>query len=200
VLVLRDVLGFSARETAEMLDTTSVSVDSALQRAHASIRRRIPPQSQQATVRQLGDAALRDLVDRFVAAWERHDVDALVALLTEDARLTMPPLPSWFSGRDAVAGFLRGWPLAGTTEWRLVPTSANAQIAFGGYYRDRQTGTFTAHEITVLTLRGPRIEEITAFLHRLPHPRRLPALRPAGADCGLSATASCERELMASLR
>src|SRR6266540_4190630 len=92
VLILREVLGYSARETAEALETTPVSVDSALQRAHKSIDERAPKQSQQATLRSLGDDALDDIVERFVAAWERNDVEAVVALLTEDARMTMPPL------------------------------------------------------------------------------------------------------------
>src|SRR5439155_25469780 len=125
VPILRDVLGFSARETADALETTSVSVDSALQRAHKSVDERLPKQTQQATLRSLGDQALGEVVDRYVAAWERNDVDAVVAMLTEDARMTMPPLPSWYSGREAIAGFLRGWPLSDEKRWRLVPTSAN---------------------------------------------------------------------------
>src|SRR5947208_10008004 len=112
VLILRDVLGFSARETADALDTTPVSVDSALQRAHTTVEKRVPKQSQQATLRSLGDAAVREIVDRFVAAWERNDVDAVVELLAEDARMTMPPQPSWYAGRESVAAFLRGWPLS----------------------------------------------------------------------------------------
>jgi len=164
VLILRDVLGFSARETADALETTSVSVDSALQRAHKSVDERLPKQTQQATLRSLGDQALGEVVDRYVAAWERNDVDAVVAMLTEDARMTMPPLPSWYSGREAIAGFLRGWPLSDEKRWRLVPTSANAQPAFGGYLWDEGTQTFRAHSVEVLTLRGTRIEEVTAFL------------------------------------
>src|SRR5262245_44504036 len=100
VLILRDVLGFSAREAAEALETTPVSVDSALQRAHKTVSQRLPSQSQQATLRSLGDTALREVVDRYVSAWERSDVDALVAMLTEDARMTMPPLPTWYAGRE----------------------------------------------------------------------------------------------------
>jgi RNA polymerase sigma-70 factor (ECF subfamily) len=164
VLILRDVLGFSARETAEALETTPVSVDSALQRAHKTIDERVPQQSQQAMLRTLGDAALRDVVDRYVAAWERNDVEAVVAMLTEDARMTMPPLPTWYSGREAVSGFLRGWPLSDVKRWRLVPASANAQLAFGGYLWDAETGAFMSHSVNVLTLRGAEVEEITAFL------------------------------------
>jgi RNA polymerase sigma-70 factor (ECF subfamily) len=164
VLILRDVLGFSARETAEALETTPVSIDSALQRAHKTIETRAPEQSQQATLRSLGDEAVREVVDRFVAAWERNDVDAVVAMLTEDARMTMPPLPSWYSGRGEIAPFLRGWALSAAKRWHLVPSSANAQPAFAGYLWDDETGAFMAHEITVLTLRGSEIEEVTAFL------------------------------------
>ena len=112
VLILRDVLGFSARETAETLEMTPVSVDSALQRAHKAIEQRVPPNTQQATLRALGDAELRQIVSRFADAWERNDVDAVVAMLADDARMAMPPWPSWYSGRDAVATFLRSWPLA----------------------------------------------------------------------------------------
>jgi RNA polymerase sigma-70 factor, ECF subfamily len=179
VLILRDVLGFSARETAEALETTPVSIDSALQRAHKSIGERVPKQSQQATLRSLGKTKLREMVDRFVTAWERNDVEAVVAMLTEDARMTMPPLPTWYGGRDAVATFLRGWPLSAAKRWRLLPARANAQIAFGGYTWDEETGIFRPHSVNVLTLRGVEIEEITAFLtpDAFPHfglPERLP--------------------------
>ena len=164
VLILREVLGFSARETAEALETTPVAVDSALQRAHKTVDERLPKQSQQATLRALGDDALSEVVERYVAAWERNDVEAVVAMLTEDARMTMPPLPTWYSGREAVGTFLRGWPLSDVKRWRLARTSANAQLAFGGYTWDEETGIFTPHSVNVLTLRGAEIEEITAFL------------------------------------
>jgi RNA polymerase sigma-70 factor, ECF subfamily len=164
VLILRDVLGFSARETAAALETTSVSVDSALQRAHKTVDQRLPEQSQQATLRSLSDGALRQVVQRYVAAWESNDVDAVVAMLAEDARLAMPPLPAWYRGSEQVASFLRSGPLAGATRWRLIPVRANAQIAFGGYAWDDKTQTFTPHALDVLTLRGAQIEEITAFL------------------------------------
>jgi RNA polymerase sigma-70 factor, ECF subfamily len=164
VLILRDVLGYTARETAEALGTTPVSVDSALQRAHKTVSERLPKQTQQATLRSLDDAVLNEIVERFVAAWESNDVDALVAMLTEDARMTMPPLPSWYRGREPVASFLRGLPLSNEKRWRLVPSSANAQLAFGGYTWDEETGVFTLHDLIVLTLRGALIEEVTAFL------------------------------------
>jgi RNA polymerase sigma-70 factor (ECF subfamily) len=164
VLILRDVLGFSARETATALDTTPVSVDSALQRAHKTVAQRLPVQSQQATLRSLGDDALRQVVQRYVTAWERNDVDAVVAMLAEDAKLAMPPLPTWYHGRDQVALFLSGGPLAGATRWRLIPTRANGQLAFGLYAGDDKTQTFMPRVVDVLTLRGAQIQEITAFL------------------------------------
>jgi len=164
VLVLRDVLGFSAREVADALETTPASVYSALQRAHKTVDERLPAESQQATLRSLGDVALRNLVDGYVDAWERDDVDAVVAMLAKDAAIAMPPIPTWYEGRDAVAAFLRGWPLAGEERWRLVPTRASGQLAFGKYIWDKQTGNFNPHGVNVLTLRGAQIEQITAFL------------------------------------
>jgi RNA polymerase sigma-70 factor (ECF subfamily) len=164
VLILRDVLGFSARETAAVLETTPVSIDSALQRAHKTVDERLPSQSQQQTLRLLGDDELGQLVERYAAAWERNDVDAVVSMLAEDARIVMPPLPSWYSGREQVAAFLRGYPLRGVRRWKMVPTSANSQPALATYEWNEQTGAFTPHSISVLTLRGGQIEEITAFL------------------------------------
>src|SRR4051812_17211532 len=138
VLILRDVLGYSARETAEALDTTPVSIDSALQRAHKAVDARLPERSQQATLQSLDDGELRHVVEHFVAAWERADVDAMVALLAQDAVLTMPPQPTWFAGQDAIGTFLAGYPFAPTApRIRMVPTQANGQLAFGHYsWRD----------------------------------------------------------------
>jgi RNA polymerase sigma-70 factor (ECF subfamily) len=164
VLILRDVLGFSAKETADALETTSAAVDSALQRAHRTVDERLPGESQQQTLRSLGDDGLRQIVERYVDAWERNDVDAVVAMLTEDARITMPPLPTWYGGREAVATFLRALPLSAAKRWRLVPTIANAQPAFGAYLWDEALRAFELHDVLVLTLRGSEIEEITAFL------------------------------------
>jgi RNA polymerase sigma-70 factor (ECF subfamily) len=164
VLILRDVLGFSAAETANALETTSAAVDSALQRAHKTVDERLPEQSQQENLRSLGDDGLGAIVERYVDAWERNDVGAVVSMLTEDARITMPPLPSWYSGREAVATFLRALPLSAAKRWRLVPTSANAQPAFGAYLWDEAAGIFSLHDVIVLTLRGSEIEELTAFL------------------------------------
>jgi RNA polymerase sigma-70 factor (ECF subfamily) len=180
VLILREVLGFSARETAEVLETSSVSVDSALQRAHRTIDERVPARSQQQTLRALGDDAVREMVDRFALAWEAHDVPGLVAMLAEDARMTMPPQPSWYQGRHAIDVFLGLWPLAPEKNFRLVPIAASGQPALAGYIRDEQSGVFEPESIVVLTLCGEGIEEITAFrspdlFARFGLPEQLPA-------------------------
>lgn len=171
VLILRDVLGFSARETAEALDATPASIDSALQRARRTVDERLPEQTQQAALSSIGDERVREIVDRFVDAWERSDVDKLVTMLTEEPTITMPPRPTWYRGRKAVAQFLEGWPLRKHRRWRVVPVRANGQLAFGHYLWDDERGTFVAESITVLTLDGERIAEITAFLDAelLPH-------------------------------
>ncbi len=164
VLILRDVLGFSARESATALETTPVSIDSALQRARKAADQRLPEQSQQATLRSLSDDALRQIVQRYVTAWERNDVDAVVAMLADDAKLAMPPMPAWYRGREQIAIFLGGGPLAGTTRWRLIPARANGQLAFAVYAWHDKTQTFMPRAVDVLTLRGAQIQEITAFL------------------------------------
>jgi RNA polymerase sigma-70 factor (ECF subfamily) len=164
VLILSDVLGFSGAEVADALETTPASVYSALQRAHKSVDARLPERSQQATLRALGDDALREIVDAFVAAWERGDVDALAAMLTDDATIAMPPMPTWYRGREAVAGFLQRLPLAPDMRWRVTPVRANGQLAFGFYLWDEETSSFAAHDVIVLTLDGALISDLTAFL------------------------------------
>ncbi|HZP28190.1 MAG TPA: sigma-70 family RNA polymerase sigma factor [Acidimicrobiia bacterium] len=164
VLLLREVLGFSAREVAEMLDTSPASIDSALQRAHRTVEARVPEPSQHATLRALGDDQLREIVDRYVSAWERHDVDALVSMLTSDACFTMPPWREWYAGRDKVAEFLASGPLRAETRWRVVPTTANGQLAFGLFDWDEGSARYLPHALSIITLdaRGA-ITEITVF-------------------------------------
>jgi RNA polymerase sigma-70 factor (ECF subfamily) len=164
VLILRDVLGFSAREVAEALETTSTGVYSALQRARKAVDERLPERSQQATLNSLDDERMRELVDGFIDAWERADVDAVVAMLASDAVMAMPPLPTWYRGREAVADFLAGWPLHPDRRWRVIPARANGQLAFAHYRWDEERAIFAAPRIVVLTLVEDRIAEITAFL------------------------------------
>ena len=171
VLILRDVLGFSGAEAAVALDTTPDAVYSTLQRAHKAIDERLPDRSQQATLAALGDERLRALVDRYVRAWEDADVDGVVALLTEDATLTMPPRPTWFRGRDAIGTFLSEFPLDGEHRSRLVPVAANGQLAFGHYFWEDEAGGFVGHGINLVTLRGGEIADTTTYLTPEAFPR-----------------------------
>jgi RNA polymerase sigma-70 factor, ECF subfamily len=163
VLILRDVLGFSGEEVATALATSTTSVYSLLQRAHATLDRRLPERSQQATLRLLGDEQLVGIVNGYIEAWAAGDVDAIARMLTEDAVLAMPPTASWYRGRDAVVALLGRGPLHGELSWRLVPTTANGQIAMGAYRRQGDTGPFLPYGVTVLRLRGELIEEIDTF-------------------------------------
>ncbi len=158
VLVLRDVLGFHAAEVAEMLDSSAVSVNSALQRARATLETR--PFAGTPGPRSPRE---RELAGRFADAVESGDVDRMVALLTDDALLTMPPIPLEYQGREAIAGFLRFREQARGTPLRLVPTRANAQPAFGCYTPDARTGIARASGLFVLTLEGEAVAAMTWF-------------------------------------
>ncbi|MFE9422684.1 RNA polymerase subunit sigma-70 [Kitasatospora sp. NPDC006697] len=153
VLTLRDVLGFHTAEVAELLDTTADAVDSALRRARARLAAAGPVQEELA---EPDERAGRALLDRYVDAFTRADADALVGLLRADAVLEMPPTPSWFRGRAAVAGFLleRVWS---PDTWQLTPTRANGQPAAVIHRQGEPYG------IQVLTLAGDRILRITSF-------------------------------------
>jgi RNA polymerase sigma-70 factor, ECF subfamily len=166
VLILREVLGFSAREVAESLDTTVASVNSALQRARRAVQDRLPERSQQATLRSLGDRRLAEIVDGYVDAWERGDVDEVVSRLAQDATFAMPPLRTWYRGREALATFLAGWPLSGAWRWRHVRARANGQEALAFYSWDGDVGSYEPFALNVLTLRGPLISDVTAFVTR----------------------------------
>jgi RNA polymerase sigma-70 factor (ECF subfamily) len=162
VLILREVLGFSAKEVSESLGTTVASVNSALQRARKAVEARLPEKSQQATIRELGNAGVREVVRRFVDAFERGDVDAIVSLLAEDATFAMPPYSEWYRGRDVVG---ESWLMPGGPPPRLryVETRANGQLALGTYVLDPERNRFLAIALDVLTLRGTRIADVTAF-------------------------------------
>jgi RNA polymerase sigma-70 factor, ECF subfamily len=167
VLILREVLGFSAREVADSLETTPASVNSALQRARKTVDERLPEQSQQATLRSLGDKRLRDIVEGYMDAMGRGDVDRVVGMLAKDAAWSMPPLASWYRGHDAIAAFLARAPLSGEWHWRHLPTRVSGQAAIGTYSRDPETGAYLPFALDVLTLRGERIQEITSFITRV---------------------------------
>ncbi|MFC0114920.1 sigma-70 family RNA polymerase sigma factor [Kibdelosporangium aridum] len=151
VLILRDVLGFSAKEVASMLDSTVDSVNSALKRARAGLRHRPRPDSPAAEV----------IVAKFVRAWQSADVDALVALLTDDVFISMPPMPFEYEGRDLVARFCARLFDAGR-RFELVPTRANGQPAFGAYLRGPD-GIHHGVGLYVLSLTGTKICAMTRF-------------------------------------
>jgi RNA polymerase sigma-70 factor (TIGR02960 family) len=161
-LVLADVLGFRTTEVAAMLDTGEVSVKGALQRARATLRARLPAADRERAP-QPRSAAERELVGRFADAVQSGDLDDMVALLTDDALLTMPPQPLEYQGHDAIAGFmrqraeLRGAPLL------FVPTRANTQPAFGCYLPDAHAAVARPYGLFVLTLEGDAIAAITWF-------------------------------------
>jgi RNA polymerase sigma-70 factor (TIGR02960 family) len=177
VLVLRDVLGFSAAEVAAMLDTTPTSVNSALIRARATIEERGPHARDRAPLPR--SAQEHELVARFADAFERGDVEPIVALLAEDAWWTMPPEPYGYQGRDAIKQFITHSFATRSTPHRLIPTQANSQPAFGQYVKEPHTEVGRAFSLLVLTLDGDRITHITRFAatSALPHfglPRTIP--------------------------
>jgi RNA polymerase sigma-70 factor (ECF subfamily) len=161
-LILRDVLGFAAQEVAAQLGTSVQAVNSALQRARASTSRRVPAQSQQATLRSLGDEGLRQLVERYVGALERGDAETLVGMLTKDAAWAMPPLATWYQGRDAIRDFLVNYGFQ--ERWRHLPTRANGQLALGCYTLDADKGCCVASALAVLRLEGDQVAEVDYFI------------------------------------
>jgi RNA polymerase sigma-70 factor (ECF subfamily) len=166
VLILRDVLGFSAQETAQMLSTSVASVNSAMQRARSSVADRVPERSQQATLRALDDSVLHDLLGRWVRAWEDNDVDALAALLVEDSAFAMPPLTTWYAPRAEILAWARAYSLNGLWQWRALLTSASGQPALGFYSWDESSRAYLPFALNVLTLRGGLVSEVTAFIVR----------------------------------
>jgi RNA polymerase sigma-70 factor, ECF subfamily len=168
VLILRDVLGFSAKETAETLETTVASANSALQRARVAVEEKLPEQSQQATLRALGDERLNEIVEGYMKAWERCDVDAVVGMLTEDACFSMPPLATWFGPRDAIETFLVGSPMSGQWRWKPLRVRANGQEALAFYSWDPDEDAYLPFALNVLTFRGELISDVTAFIIRTP--------------------------------
>jgi RNA polymerase sigma-70 factor (TIGR02960 family) len=168
-LLMRDVLGYSAAEAAQTLSTSVASVNSALQRAQQTVRDRMPAVSQAAEQAQLGEAGLQRLLGDFVSAWERRDIQHLVRLFTEDARFTMPPLPSWFDGRAMVERFIAERVFA--TPWRLRPLQANGQPGFACYMRQEGADRYTLGAVTLLSLRGGRIQALHSFLDPAVHRR-----------------------------
>jgi RNA polymerase sigma-70 factor (ECF subfamily) len=162
VLVLRDVLGYRAGEVGEMLETSAASVNSLLRRARAAFESRLPATGRERA--PLPNSKLeRDIVGRFAETVENGDIDGMVALLTEDAWVTMPPLPHAYQGHNAIGAFLRGSAERRGAPLRLVPTRANTQPAFGCYIPVAGTDVARAYALFVLTLAGDQISAITWF-------------------------------------
>lgn len=161
VLVLRDVLGYRAEEVAEMLETTAHSVNSLLRRARAAFESRLPAAGREGAPLP-NSKRERDTVGRFADAIRTGDIEGVVALLTDDAWLTMPPEPSQYQGRAAIGAFLRDRTTRRSAPV-LVPTRANTQPAFGVYFPSPQTEIARPYGMLVLTLEGPQISAITWF-------------------------------------
>ncbi len=167
VLILCEVLGFSAKETAEILETSVASVNSALQRARETLKRELPARSQQETLEALGDERARELVTRFLDAWHSADVGAIAAMLSEEATFTMPPVPTWFLGPDDVAAFIAARvekARASRTDWRFEVGSANGQPTLVGHRRNAETGSYELGMVAVLTFEDELIASVTAFI------------------------------------
>lgn len=162
VLLLREVLDYSAAETAAMLGSSVASVNSALQRAQKTLKGRMPAVSQAAELHALGDEGLRQLLGAFLTAWDARDVKALVRLFTDDVRFTMPPLPSWFDGVVDVEKFIAERVFA--TPWRMLPLWANGQPGYACYMQAAGDDRFRLGAITLLALRGGRICGLHSFL------------------------------------
>jgi RNA polymerase sigma-70 factor (ECF subfamily) len=161
VLIIRDVLGFSALETAELLGTTVPAVNSALQRARAAANGKVPECSQRETLETLGGERLRDIAERYADAIDNGDINGLCSMLTAEATWSMPPHPRWYRGQDAIAEFhVRE---VSRLRWRHRPTRANGQLAVGCYIYDDDRDCFIASVLDVLTLDGGLIAAVTAF-------------------------------------
>lgn len=174
VLLLREVLGFSAAETADLIDTTVPAVNSLLQRARNQVR--VP-----ARRHETEDAAVRQTAQRYLEAWEGRDVEAIVSMLCEDARFSMPPLRELYVGPGAIRDFLLSGPLGHSApDWRFLPTRANGQLAFGTYQYDTNAQAYLPAGLDVISFGpGGRIDSVVAFLQadltRFGLPGHLPA-------------------------
>jgi len=164
VLLMRDVLAWRANEVAEMLELTVPAVNSALHRARTTLANEYHAGGMTERSPTPADETARALLERYVQVWETADMPGLLALLKEDAALSMPPSPSWYAGRSAIGAFASTTIFAGEARgrWRLLPTQANAQPAFGLYQRD-EAGAYHAHSIQVVSLAGVQVTGIITF-------------------------------------
>jgi RNA polymerase sigma-70 factor (ECF subfamily) len=160
VLILRDVLAWKAAEVAAVMDTTTTAVNSILQRARATLEAAAP--TEEATT-EPGDAARRELLDRYVAAFEAKDIPAIVELFTNDAVWEMPPFTGWYQGAENIGRLIdTQCPAQGPGDMRLVPTRANGQPAFGLYMRGPD-GTYRPFNLPVLTVGPDGVTHVACF-------------------------------------
>jgi len=162
VLLLREVVGFSAAEIARQLGTSAAAVNSALQRARATTRERLPARSQQSVQRALGEERTRTIAKRFADALERGDSDTLISMLTREATLSMPPVATWYRGHEAIRQFWESGSLSNS--WRHLPTRANGQVAVGSYLFDPAKAKHIGAVIDVFTLDDAKIAAVTSFV------------------------------------
>ena len=181
VLITREVLGYSAQEVADLLDTSVQSVNSALQRARKTVDEKLPEQSQQQTLRALGDDGIRDVVEGYMDAMQRGDVDKVVSMLAEDAVWSMPPLDAWFGGpeggHESLEGFLVGGPLNGEFRWKHLPARTNGQVAVAAYAWVEGEGAYLPFALDTMAadledknekhiVTPGKIQEVTSFIVR----------------------------------
>jgi RNA polymerase sigma-70 factor, ECF subfamily len=167
ILLLSDVLDWRASEIAQLLEISVSAVNSALHRARMTLEKNYQREQREVAPFHRVDAATNVLLTRYLHSWETDDVDGLVALLKEDATLSMPPVPSWYQGREAIRTILRAvlFPFGVQDQWRLFPTHANGQPAFVVYRSNEATGLYCAFAVQVITLDSSgQITGVTAFL------------------------------------
>jgi RNA polymerase sigma-70 factor (ECF subfamily) len=171
VLILKDVLGWQAGEVAEMTGLTTSAVNSALHRARVTLNKNYHQHGMEKVARSRVDRQTLTLLEKYVQAWERADVDGLVALLKKDAVFSMPPSPSWYSGKDAIGKFITAtvfadhgmFPGAADGRWRLLPTRANQQPAYA-IYQKNEAGDYQAFGIHVIDIQASQIAEVVSFV------------------------------------
>ena len=165
ILILRDVLDMPAEQAAQVLDLTVSAANSALHRARVTLARHYHARGLESIKAVPTDSRMRELLDRYVHAWESADVDALISLLKEDVTFPMPPFPFWYQGKAAIRAFVLGVMFSGDARgrWRVLPTRANAHPAMAFYQREPGTGVYRAFAVQVLTFDGELVADITTF-------------------------------------
>jgi RNA polymerase sigma-70 factor, ECF subfamily len=175
ILILSDALDWSAKETAEMLETSVASVNSRLQRARATMRVRLPARHRDEAPGAVPSDQERAVLRRFMEAWQSADADALIAMMREDVRWAMPPAPLWFDGRAAIAKLFETFPIRLQDDIRMLPTAANRQPAAASYHRAPGAAEYRLVALNVLRVERDEIVELTTFSPSLLHGFDLPA-------------------------